>query len=82
MITIEDDGASMFLDLVETSIKEDRPITREEAQRLLSTKSMSFTLNAYEALFNLSVDDMISIITGRARANWSSSFSCGIYGSG
>jgi len=69
MITIEDDGARMFLDLVETSIKEGRPITREEARRLLSTKSMSFTLNAYEALFNLSVDDMITIITNLGEAS-------------
>lgn len=69
MISIEDDGARRFLDLVETSIKEDRPITREEAQRLLSTKSMSFTLNAYENLLNLSKDDMISIITSLGEAS-------------
>lgn len=69
MITIEDDGTRGFLDLVETSIKEDRPITRKEAQRLLSTKSMSFTLNAYENLLNLSMDDMVSILTSLGEVN-------------
>ena len=69
MISIEDDGARRFLDLVETSIKEDRPITRKEAQQLLSTRSMSFTLNAYENLLNLSKDDMITIITSLGETN-------------
>jgi hypothetical protein len=69
MISIEDDGAKRVLDLVETSIKEDRPITREEAKRLLSTKSMSFTLNAYENLLKLSKDDMITIITSLGEAD-------------
>jgi len=62
MITIEDDGASMFLDLVEASIREGRRITVEEAERLLSTKSMSFTLSAYEKLLGLTRDDMVSVL--------------------
>ena len=69
MITIEDDGTRGFLDLVETSIKEDRPITRKEAQRLLKQKSMSFTLSAYENLLNLSMDDMVSILTDLGEVN-------------
>jgi hypothetical protein len=62
MITIEADGATMFLDLVETSIREGRRITVEEAQRLLSTRTMSFTLSAYEKLLGLTGDDMVSIL--------------------
>ncbi len=62
MITIEDDGAVLFLDLVETSIREDRRITVEEARRLLSTRSMSFTLSAYERLLGLTRDDMVSML--------------------
>jgi hypothetical protein len=62
MITIEDDGASMFLDLVEASIKEGRRVTVDEAERLLSTKAMSFTLSAYEKLMGLTKDDMVSIL--------------------
>ena len=62
MITIEDDGAAMFLDLVETSIREDRRITVEEARRLLSTRGMSFTLSAYERLLGLTRDDMVSML--------------------
>lgn len=62
MITIEDDGASMFLDLVEASIREGRHITVEEAERLLSTKAMLFTLSAYEKLLGLTRDDMVSVL--------------------
>ncbi len=62
MIVIEDDGAAMFLDLVETSIREGRPITVEEARRLLTTRGMSFTLSAYEKLLGLTMDDMVSIL--------------------
>jgi hypothetical protein len=62
MISIEDDGAAMFLDLVETSIREDRRITVEEARRLLSTRGMSFTLSAYERLLGLTRDDMVSML--------------------
>jgi hypothetical protein len=62
MIIVEDDGASMFLDLVEASIGEGRRITGEEAERLLSTRAMSFTLSAYEKLLGLSSDDMVSIL--------------------
>jgi hypothetical protein len=62
MITIEDDGASMFLDIVEASIREGRRVTVEEAERLLSTRAMSFTLSAYEKLLGLTRDDMVSIL--------------------
>jgi len=62
MITIEDDGARMFLDLVEASIREGRRITVEEARRLLSTRGMSFTLSAYERLLGLTGDDVVSIL--------------------
>jgi hypothetical protein len=62
MITIEDDGASMFLDIVEASIGEGRRCTVEEAERLLSTRAMSFTLSAYEKLLGLTWDDMVSIL--------------------
>jgi len=51
----------MFLDLVEASIREGRHITVDEAERLLSTRAMSFTLSAYEKLLGLTRDDMISI---------------------
>jgi len=62
MITIEDDGAAMFLDLVETSIREDRRIRVEEARRLLSTRGMSFAHSAYERLLGLTRDDMVSML--------------------
>jgi len=62
MITVEDDGARMFLGLVEASIKAGRRIACEEAERLLSTRAMSFTLSAYEKLLGLSRSDMVSIL--------------------
>jgi len=62
MITVEDDGASLFLDIVEASIREGRRVTVEEAERLLSTRAMSFTLSAYEELLGLTRDDMVSIL--------------------
>ena len=62
MITVEDDGASLFLDIVEASIREGRRVTVEEAERLLSTRAMSFTLSAYEELLGLTKDDMVSIL--------------------
>lgn len=62
MITIDDDGATMFLDIVETSIKEGRRITVEEARHLLTTQGMSFTLSAYEKLLGLKGDNMVSIL--------------------
>jgi hypothetical protein len=62
LITVEDDGASMFLDLVEASIGEGRHITVDEAECLLSTRAMSFTLSAYEKLLGLTRDDMVSVL--------------------
>lgn len=62
MITIEDDGASLFLDLVEASIREGRRVTVDDAERLLSTRTMSFILSAYEKLMKLTKDDMVSIL--------------------
>jgi hypothetical protein len=52
----------MFLELVEASIREGRHITVEEAERLLSTKTMSFTFSAYENLMGLSRGDMVSLL--------------------
>ena len=63
MITVEDDGARMFLNLTETSIKDNRRINREEAQRLISTRTMNFTASAYEKLMNLTKNDLSQIIT-------------------
>lgn len=63
MITVEGDGARMFLDLVEASIAESRRITVEEAERLVSTRAMSITLSAYEDVLGLSNSDMVSILT-------------------
>ena len=53
----------MFLNLVDASISERRCITCEEAERLLSTRAMSFTLSAYEKMLGLSRDDAVSILT-------------------
>jgi len=62
LITVEDDGARMFLDMVEASMREGRRINREKVERLLSTKAMSFTLSAYENLLELSKDDVASML--------------------
>lgn len=69
MITVEDDDARMFLNLVEASINECRRVSREEAERLLSTRAMSFTLDAYEGMLDLSRGDMVSILTNLGSAH-------------
>jgi hypothetical protein len=63
VICVIGDGAEMFLDKVESSIKSNKPITREDALQILSTKSMSFTLNAYDQMIGLTKKDMTRIIT-------------------
>jgi hypothetical protein len=63
----------LFLDLVEASIREGRRITRGEAERLLSTRAMRFTLSAYESLLGLTRGDVASILTNLGAAGPSQS---------
>lgn len=68
LITIDIGGATMFLSLVEASIEENRPISEKEAEKLLSTKGMSFMLNAYEDVLSISRWDLILILTNLGSA--------------
>jgi hypothetical protein len=69
VISVIGDGAEMFLDILEASIKSNTSITVEDALQILSTKSMSFTLKAYEQMIGLTKKDMITILTSLNNIN-------------
>lgn len=62
MVVVEADGALVFLDVLEGSLRSGRPLSDEEVDRVLSTGFMSFMLDAYSSLLGLKREDVMSFL--------------------
>lgn len=62
MIVVEADGALVFLDVLEGSLRSGRPLSDGEVDRVLSTGFMSFMLDAYSSLVGLTRADVASFL--------------------
>jgi len=69
MIVVESHGIRQLLDVLENVVKLGRPPNKEEIDRLLSTKSISFMIEAYSRWSDFSKEGFVNIITNLANAN-------------
>ena len=69
MLIVESDGVSQLLDILENAVKLGRSPNKKEIGALLSTKSISFMIEAYSRWPDFSKEDFANIIANLANAN-------------
>jgi len=62
VVVVEADGALVFLDILEGSLRSGRPLSDGEVERILSAEFMSFMLDAYSSLVGLTRADVVSFL--------------------
>jgi len=62
VVVVEANGALVFLDVLEGSLRSGRPLSNGEVERILSTGFMSFMVDAYSSMIGLTRADVASFL--------------------